>query len=249
MIQMFVFVLNGGMYMLSKDLYEICTDASYDYERKVSTYGMVVTKNNKPIKKMSKRTNILILTSIESEIFAIYQAMKFVDSEINTKKPKEIVIKTDCIEARNFFLHRKVNVFKNNADVKKLILNQYKKLCRIYYGNGNNFKIIWISRKINKDAHNIAYSKMLRARKKHIANCIVKKGNFIEYLIKFTKNQYEILNYFIISSDSENIVFTTQNELSNNFKISNGSISKCMRFLFYLNILDKVKNGKYQILL
>lgn len=69
--------------------YEIYTDASFDNKTKLGTYSVTITQENKVIKAFGKPCEKRLSNSVESEVFAIFQAMNIIESQlIKEKNPK-----------------------------------------------------------------------------------------------------------------------------------------------------------------
>ena len=242
--------------MNSEESFIIYTDASFDEKNKTGTYGIIVTKDNSKIKTITKKCRIQMNSSIECEIFAIYQAINLIlSSYINKDKIQKFRIRTDCEVARDFFLEKydSKNIFTNSADIKTDIRKIYRKTCIKLSKYSSSFKIKWIPRQANKTAHKYSYATFKRLRN-HTTNptneiILMERKNFFEIITKITKKESEIIIYLFNNSNEQKIISVTQEELSKSLNISITTINNVMKKLINLNIIEKIKNGKYGILI
>lgn len=234
--------------------YSIYTDASFDDSTKLGTYAIVIMQENKTIKVISKKCRIKLENSLECEIFAIYQAINVILScFLDKNKLQKFCIKTDCVMAREYFINKnnKNKIFTKNLELSVIIRKNYEKILKKLSRNKCSFNIKWISRKINKVAHKYSYStfQKLKAINEKKDLLLIDKNSFIEILLKLTKIQYKIMVYLINISDEEKMVIMTQKEIANNLSISIFVINKSFKIFMNLNILEKIKNGKYALLI
>lgn len=244
--------------MEEEKVYEIYTDASFDDETKIGTYAIVVIQGNNIVKVISKKCRIRLEKSTECEIFAIFQAINLILSNfLNNSKPQKFWIRTDCLSARDFFIEEKNNTrnFKQNLAIVELMKNMYKKVCQKLSQKGYGFKLRWIPRKFNKAAHNYAYAALQKVKNNNIKNdniknqiLLIEKKSFIEILKKFNKNQIEIIIYLFNISNEENLIITTQKEIAQALNMPVSTTNYMIRQLIKLSILQKVRNGKYYLL-
>ncbi len=75
------------------------------------------------------------------------------------------------------------------------------------------------------------------------------KRAFFEILAKFNKKQSEIIIYLYNNSNNQNVISMTQKQISKSLNISISAINKSIKELINLNIIEKVKNGKYAVLI
>ena len=242
--------------MNAEENFIIYTDASFNEENKIGTYGIVVTKNNSKIKTITKKCRIQMNNSLECEIFSIYQAINIILScYINKNRVQKFRIRTDCEVAREFFIDKNDNekIFQNNAETKKDMKNIYRKTCIKLSKYSSSLKIKWIPRQANKTAHKHSYAafKKLKNNTKNTANEIIlmEKKSFFEILTKITKKESKIIIYLFNNSNEQKIISITQEELAKSLNISITTINNFIKKLIELNIIEKVKNGKYAILI
>ena len=189
--------------------------------------------------------------SIECEIFAIYQAINLILScYINKGKIQKFRVRTDCEVAREFFIEKNdKKIFQNNLEIK----NIYRKICIKLSKYSSSFKIKWIPRNTNKIAHNHSYAtlKKLKNNSNNLANeiILIEKKSFLEILTKITKKESRIIIYLFENLNEQKIISITQKELSKYLNLSITTINNLFKKLIALNVVEKVKNGKYAILI
>ena len=234
----------------------VYTDASFDEKNKIGTYGIIVTKDNNRIKTITKKCRIQMSNSVECEIFAIYQAINIIlSSYINKNKIQKFRIRTDCEAARDFFMEKYDNkkLFQNNFEIKNDMKNKYRKICIKLSKYNSSFKIKWVARKDNKIAHKYAYAtlKKIKNAPKNMANeiVIIEKKSFLEILTKITKKENQIIIYLFNNINEQKIISITQEDISQSLNISITTINNMFKKLIDLNVIEKVKNGKYAILI
>ena len=237
--------------MNEEENFIIYTDASFDDKSKLGTYGIIVTKNNNKIKTITKKCRIQMNNSTECEIFAIYQAINLILScYINKGKIQKFRVRTDCEVAREFFIEKNdKKIFQNNLEIK----NIYRKICIKLSKYSSSFKIKWIPRNTNKIAHNHSYAtlKKLKNNSNNLANeiILIEKKSFLEILTKITKKESRIIIYLFENLNDQKIISITQEELSKYLNLSITTINNLFKKLIALNVVEKVKNGKYAILI
>ena len=241
--------------MNEEENFIIYTDASFDEKNKIGTYGIIVTKDNNKIKTITKKCRIQMSNSIECEIFAIYQAINLILScYINKGKIQKFRVRTDCEVARGFFIEKNdKKIFQNNLEIKDEIKNIYRKICIKLSKYSSSFKIKWIPRNTNKIAHNHSYAtlKKLKNNSNNLANeiILIEKKSFLEILTKITKKESRIIIYLFENLNEQKIISITQEELSKYLNLSITTINNLFKKLIALNVVEKVKNGKYAILI
>ena len=241
--------------MNEEENFIIYTDASFDDKSKLGTYGIIVTKNNNKIKTITKKCRIQMNNSTECEIFAIYQAINLILScYINKGKIQKFRVRTDCEVAREFFIEKNdKKIFQNNVEIKDEIKNIYRKICIKLSKYSGSFKIKWIPRNTNKIAHNHSYAtlKKLKNNSNNLANeiILIEKKSFLEILTKITKKESRIIIYLFENLNEQKIIYITQKELSKYLNLSITTINNLFKKLIALNVVEKVKNGKYAILI
>ena len=242
--------------MNEEENFVIYTDASFDEKEKIGTYGIIVTKDNNMIKTITKKCRIQMNNSVECEIFSIYQAMNIIlSSYINKNRIQKFRIRTDCEAARDFFMEKYDNkkLFQNNFEIRNDRKNKYRKICVKLSKYNSSFKIKWVARKENKIAHKYAYAtlKKIKNTPKNLANeiVIIEKKSFLQILTKITKKEIQTIIYLFNNSNEQNIISITQEDISKSLNISIATINNLFKKLIDLNIIEKVKNGKYSILI
>ena len=242
--------------MNEEENFIIYTDASFDEKNKIGTYGIIVTKDNNKIKTITKKCRLQMDNSIECEIFAIYQAINIILScYINKNKIQKFRIKTDCEIARDFFIEKYNNekLFRKNFDIKNDMKNKYRKICIKVSKYNSSFKIKWVTRKANKIAHKHAYAtlKKIKNTSNNLANeiVIIEKNSFFEILTKITKKEILIIIYLFNNLNEQKIISITKEDISQSLNISITTINNLFKKLIDLNVIEKVKNGKYAILI
>lgn len=78
---------------------------------------------------------------------------------------------------------------------------------------------------------------------------LLDKYSFLELLQKFNSNYYKVISYLFQISNEEKLILRTQSEIAKTLEISTYNINKIFKQLIKLNILGKIKNGKYIILI
>ena len=184
--------------------------------------------------------NICNLSSNKSYIKLLYKQRK------NTK----FRVRTDCEVARGFFIEKNdKKIFQNNLEIK----NIYRKICIKLSKYSSSFKIKWIPRNTNKIAHNHSYAtlKKLKNNSNNLANeiILIEKKSFLEILTKITKKESRIIIYLFENLNDQKIISITQEELSKYLNLSITTINNLFKKLITLNVVEKVKNGKYAILI
>ena len=241
--------------MNEEENFIIYTDASFDEKSKIGTYGIIVTKDNNKIKTITKKCRIQMNNSIECEIFAIYQAINLILScYINKEKIQKFRVRTDCEVAREFFIEKNdKKIFQNNLEIKDEIKNIYRKICIKLSKYSSSFKIKWIPRNTNKIAHNYSYAtlKKIKNNSNNLVNeiILIEKKIFLEMLTKITKKESRIIIYLFENLNEQKSISITQEELSKYLNLSITTINNLFKKLIALNVVEKVKNGKYAILI
>ena len=241
--------------MNEEENFIIYTDASFDEKSKTGTYGIIVIKDDNKIKTITKKCRIQMNNSTECEIFAIYQAINLILScYINKGKIQKFRVRTDCEIAREFFIEKNdKKVFQNNVEIKDEIKNIYRKICIKLSKYSSSFKIKWIPRNTNKIAHNHSYAtlKKLKNNSNSLVNeiILIEKKSFLEILTKITKKESRIIIYLFENLNDQKIISITQEELSKYLNLSITTINNLFKKLIALNVVEKLKNGKYAILI
>ena len=226
--------------------YDIYTDASFDNQSKIATYAIVVMFENKILKSFSKASKIEIKNSTEIEVFAVYQAINLILScYINKNENQIICINTDCAQVPDFFQNKKskVKIFQEN---EKMIENMKKAYTVV------STKLS--KKNLNKVAHKQTYNMLKRVRKvKNVRNIkedlLISKNVFCSLLSNCDKNQYLILIYLLNVLDNECLVKITQKEVSEKLKINLSIVNTNFKKLIEMEILEKIKNGIYMLLI
>lgn len=234
--------------------YMIYTDASFDTVTKLGTYAIVIMQENTTIRVISKKSRIQMSNSTECEIFAIYQAINIILScYINKNKMQKFRIKTDCVVARDFFIKSdiKSTLFQDNIELYNTMKQMYKTVNKKLSKNGCSFTLKWVPRELNKIAHKYSYSTFKKIKVINYKNevLVIDRKAFFEILTNFSKRQYEIMIYLYNNSNNQNVISMTQKQISKSLNMSISSINKSIKELIKLNIIEKVKNGKYAVLI
>ena len=232
--------------------YNIYTDASFDGKCSIATYSIVIMLENKILKSYSKKSKIEIKNSTEIEVFAVYQAMNLILSCYIKKGENQIFcINTDCMQVPIFFENnKKMKIFKHNENIKIDMIKTYNVICTKLSKNNCSFVLKYISRDLNKIAHKQTYNMLKRIKKVSKINVskediLINKNIFCEILSSFDKRQISIIIYLLNISNENGLIEMTQSEIANNLKVSIATISRTIKKLNKLKILEKVKNGKY----
>ena len=72
---------------------------------------------------------------------------------------------------------------------------------------------------------------------------------FLNLLQSNKANQYKIIAYLLQISNEEKFILKTQNEIATTLKISIYTVNKAFKEFIKLNVIQKIKNGKYLLLL
>lgn len=232
--------------------YNIYTDASFDEKYSIATYSIVIMLENKILKSYSKKSRIEIKNSTEIEVFAVYQAMNLILSCFIKENEKQIFcINTDCTQVPIFFENnKKMKIFKHNESIKIDMIKTYNVICTKLSKNNCSFVLKYISRDLNKIAHKQTYNMLKRIKKVNKINVskediLINKNIFCEILSSFDKRQISIIIYLLNISNENGLIEMTQSEIANNLKVSIATISRTIKKLNKLKILEKVNNGKY----
>lgn len=240
--------------MEKEKTYIIYTDASFDAVSKLGTYAIVIMQENTVIRVISKKSRIQMSNSTECEVFAIYQAINIILScYINKDKMQKFRIKTDCVVARDFFIKSDIKsaLFQDNIELSNTMKQIYKIVNKKLSSNGCSFTLKWIPRGSNKIAHKYSYSAFKRIKVANYKNevLVIDKKAFFEILTKFNKKQSEIIIYLYNNSNNQNVILMTQEQISRSLNMSISAINRSIKELINLNIIEKVKNGKYAVLI
>ncbi len=241
--------------MKKQKIYNIYTDASFNNKSSIATYSIIVMLGDKIVKSYSKKSRIAIKNSTEIEVFAVYQAMNLILScYINKSENQVFCINTDCIQVPTFFENKnnKMKIFKDNENIKQDMKKTYNIICTKL--SKDNFSLKWIQRDLNKIAHKQTYNMLKRVEKANKANCskddvLINKNIFCEILLNCSKKQMSIIIYLLNTSNQDGLVQITQKQLASNLNTSIATISKTVKKLSQFKILEKVKNGKYLMLI
>ena len=241
------------MIIMEEKTYEIFTDASFDDITKIGTYAIVIMQEQKIVKTIAKKCNVQLENSTECEVFAIFQAINFIEGSLLKKQIiQKFWLRTDCAVAKDFFIKRsKIKIFKKNVDLLDTINKSYERITKTLSKKDCSFRLKWIPRGANKIAHKHSYSVFKRLKVVNEKNeiLVIKKKTFIEILSKFNKRQCEIIIYLFKISNEQKLILRTQKEIAEEVNISVVSINKVFQVLINLNVLQKVKNGKYALLI
>lgn len=240
--------------MESQKTYEIYTDASYDNVTKLGTYAIVIMQENEIVKIIAKKCNVQLENSTECEVFAIFQAINLIQGSLLKKNiTQKFWLRTDCVVARNFFIENKskIKVFENNLTLLNIIKQTCERIKKALSKKDCSFRIKWIPREINKVAHKHSYSAFQKLKVQNNKNDIIliDKNSFFELLQILNSNYYKVILYLFQNSNEEKLILKTQSQIAQILEISTHNINKIFKQLIKLNILGKIKNGKYILLI
>ena len=240
--------------MEKESTYVIYTDASFDDFTKIGTYAIIVMQENKVLKRTAKRCRIQMKSATECEIFAVYQAINIVlNNYLKNGKKQKFKLRTDSIDAKDFFLKNKNNqkIFLDNLELSNIMKKTYTTLCKKVFKKEGSFSLTWIPREANKMAHKWSYIAFQRLRgyneKKEVL--LIDKSSFLEILLSGKRQQNEIIKYLFLNSNEQKIILKTQKEMSDALNIPISAINRILNNLIELDVLEKVKNGMYVILI
>lgn len=240
--------------METQKIYEIFTDASFDDVAKVGTYAIVIMQENKIVRIIAKKCNVQLENSTECEVFAIFQAINLIQgSLLNKNITQKFWLRTDCVVARDFFIEdeSKIKVFENNLTLLNTIKQTYTRIKKTLSKKDCSFRLRWIPRESNKIAHKHAYSAFQKLKttnnKKDIV--LIDIDSFLRLLQGFNSNQYKVISYLFKNSNEQKLILKTQSEIAEKIELSTYSINKIFKEFIKLNILGKIKNGKYILLI
>ena len=238
--------------MEQEKAYEIYTDASFDAETKMGTYAIVIIQERKVIKLIAKKCNIQLESSTECEILAIFRAINMIEGSLLKKKTaQKFWLRTDCSVARDFFIekHNNIKIFEKNGELLNTIKKSYARIKKRLAKKDCSFKLKWIPREANKIAHKYSYSAFQKL--KHNRNkkdiILIDKESFLELLQKFNSRQCRIIIYLFQISNEDKFILKTQTDIAKSLEIPISYINKTFQELIKLNVLAKVKNGKYNL--
>lgn len=131
------------------------------------------------------------------------------------------------------------------------IKETYERIRKTLSKKDCSFKIKWIPRKINKVAHKYSYSTFKKLKIDNNKNDIIliDKYSFLELLQILNSNYCKVVSYLFQNSNEEKLILKTQSEIAKTLEISAYNINKIFKQLIKLNVLEKIKNGKYSILI
>lgn len=232
--------------------YEIYTDASFDNETKIGTYAIVIIQEKKVIKSIAKKCNIQLESSTECEIFAIFRAINIIEGSLLKKKTaQKFWLRTDCSVARDFFIeeNNNIKIFEKNGELLNTIKKSYARIKKRLAKKDCSFKLKWIPREANKIAHKYSYSAFQKLKKANYKKDIIliDEESFLEVLQKFDSRQCKIIIYLFQNSNEDKSILKTQTKIAKSLEIPIYYINKTFQELIKLNILEKVKNGKYSL--
>lgn len=244
----------GIKIMEQEKAYEIFTDASFDDKTKVGTYAIVVIQEKKVVKSIAKKCNIQLENSVECEIFAIFRAINFIEGSLLKKKEtQKFWLRTDCVIAKEFFVEKNDNIkiFEENKELLNTIRKSYERIKKRFAKKDCSFKLKWIPREANKIAHKHSYLAFQRLKENNAKKDIIilDKKSFLELLQKFNLRQCKIITYLFQISNENNFIIKTQTEIASSLGIPIYYINKTFQKLIKLNILVKIKNGKYSLII
>lgn len=234
--------------------YTIYTDASFDQTSQIGTYSIVVMQGNTILKKVARRCTFQMKDATECEIYAVHQAINFILSIYLKKcknKKQKFKIRTDSIVARDFYITGKINkkFFIDKMELVNEMKQRYKTACKKIEKAKSSFSISWIPREGNKVAHKwttVAF-KRLRGYSEMKEVLLINKEAFLELVSN--KKQKELIEYLFAYSNDNKIIHKTQKEMANTLNITTSDINRNLKKLIDIDVLEKVKNGKYALLI
>lgn len=157
-----------------------------------------------------------------------------------------------CCSKRFFFEdENKIKVFENNLTLLNTIKQTYKRIKKALSKKDCSFRLRWIPRESNKVAHKHAYSAFQKLKttnsKKDIV--LIDRDSFLRLLQEFNSRQYKVILYLFKNSNEQKLIIKTQSEIAEKLELSTYSINKIFKEFIKLNILGKIKNGKYILLI
>lgn len=238
--------------MEQEKAYEIFTDASFDDETKIGTYAIIIVQEKKVIKSIAKKCNIQLESSTECEVFAIFRAINMIEGSLLKKKiAQKFWLRTDYSVARDFFIEKNNNIkiFETNEELLNTIKKSYDRIKKRLAKKDCSFKLKWIPRGANKIAHKHSYSAFQKLKqtsyKKDII--LIEKESFLELLQKFNSRQCKVIIYLFKISNEDKFILKTQMEIARSLEIPISCINKIFQELIKLDVLTKIKNGKYSL--
>ncbi len=234
-------------------VFKIYTDASFDNKTKIGTYAIVITQEKKIVKAFGKKCKIKLENSTECELFAIFQVLNLIDSNlIKNNIAQKFYIRTDCSVAIEIFIkNNNVKLFNNNTRLLDDMKKSYNKVKTRLNKENSYFELQWISRKTNKIAHKYSYNAFKKIKMQESKNNISLSEikNFLKLLQSNKANQYKIIAYLLQKSDEKKFILKTQNEVAIALEVPIHTVNKIFKEFIKLNVIQKVKNGKYLLLI
>lgn len=187
-------------------------------------------------------------------MFAIFQAINLIQGSLLKKNiTQKFWLRTDCVVARDFFIEdeNKIKVFENNLTLLNTIKQTYKRIKKALSKKDCSFRLRWIPRESNKIAHKHAYLAFQKLKttnnKKDIV--LIDRYSFLSLLQEFNSKQYKVISYLFQISNEQKLILKTQSDIAEKLELSTYSINKIFKEFIKLNILGKIKNGKYILLI
>lgn len=240
--------------IIENNKYVINTDASFDNLKKIGTYSVIIQKNNKVIKSIARKFKVQMKNSLECEIFAVYIAISIIlTSYIGKNKKQEFRLSSDCQSAVDYFKssNNKIKAFENNDEIAVTIKNTYKTASQRIKQKGGILSLLWIPREKNKVAHKCTYNafKQLKNHDDSKDIILIDKNALFELILKNDKNVYLIIKLLFEISNEQKMIIKTQKEMANILDIPISTVNKNIKKLVNMNVLQKVKKGKYLLLI
>lgn len=76
----------------------------------------------------------------------------------------------------------------------------------------------------------------------------INRNVFVEILTNCTTSHYEVLTYLIKNIKENNLIDITQSEVADFLKMPIAKTNKIFKELIEVGMMEKVKNGKYALL-
>ena len=78
---------------------------------------------------------------------------------------------------------------------------------------------------------------------------LIDRYSFLRLLQEFNSKHYKVILYLFRNSNEQKLILKTQSEIAEKLELSTYSINKIFKEFIKLNILGKIKNGKYILLI
>lgn len=161
------------------------------------------------------------------------------------------MVKNGLFCSKRLFIEKNNNIkiFQRNEELLNTIKKSYNRVKKRLAKKDCSFKLKWILRGANKIAHKYSYSAFQKLKHTNDKKdfIVIDKESFLELLQKFNSRQCKIIIYLFQVSNEDKSILKTQTEIAKSLEISIYYINKTFQELIRLNVLEKVKNGKYSL--